>query len=200
MDIGTSLRPHASHRAEETRTSHGLVRGASPSRSIRSTALATMLVVAVLGGTAFYRTAQPGSTASAAAQATPEAGQAHDLEANKALVLRYQTEVWDKGNTDVVYEVLAPDFTWHFAISEIFLVGPDAVKQHAENLGAQIEGMGLTVDKILAEGDQVAIRWTLTSTAAATPDVTTILCTGNDIYRVEDGQLAEVWNETASCD
>jgi hypothetical protein len=129
-----------------------------------------------------------------------------DAAANKALVLRYLVEVWDKGNTDVVNEVLAPDFTWRFSATEVFLVGPGAVKAHADNLNAAIEKMGLTVDIALAEGEYVAARWTLVGIAppgegtpqavGATPQ---LLCTGNDIYRIEGNLIAELWQETVTC-
>ena len=124
---------------------------------------------------------------------------ATDAAANKELVLRFYEEVWNKGNTDFAYEVLAPDFNWWFGIDELFLIGPEAVKLHAENLGAQIEGMGLTVDIALAEGEYVATRWTFTSTPEATPTATTVLCTGNDIWRFENGMAVEMWQESVSC-
>lgn len=155
-------------------------------RKLVVTALVTIMLAGTLAGS---------SLAARAQDATPTS----DPAANKALVLRYQSEVWDKGNTDVVYEVLAPDFIWRFSSTEIFLVGPEAVKMHADNLNTNVEGMGLTVDLALAEGEYVAIRWTLTSTPQATPTTATLLCTGNDIYRIENGLLAELWQETVSC-
>jgi hypothetical protein len=157
---------------------------------LASIALLALTVVGLLAGAAFVVRAQ---------DSTPPA----DIEANKALVLRYQNEVWDQGTTDVVFEVLAPDFTWRFGATEIFLVGPDAVKAHADNLHANIEGMAVSVDIVVAEGEWVAIRWTLTETPQVeegTPQAQPhLLCTGNDIYRVADGLLAEVWQETVTC-
>src|SRR5688500_4950460 len=109
-----------------------------------------LLAMMLAGGTA-------GQLVSTGAQSpTP----ATDAQAHKELMLKYYEEVWNNGNTDFVYEALAPDFQWWFSISELFLVGPDAVKAHADNLHANIEGMGFTVNIILAEGDYVAVRWT----------------------------------------
>jgi hypothetical protein len=137
-----------------------------------------------------------GSSAGTGAQSpTP----ASDAQANKELVLHYYSEVWDKSNSDVVYETLSPDFQWWFSSTELFKVGPDAVKAHADNLNANIEGMGVTVDIALAEGEYVAIRWTFTSTPEGTPSATTVLCTGNDIWRIVDGLAAELWQESVSC-
>jgi ketosteroid isomerase-like protein len=131
-----------------------------------------------------------------------DATSTNDIEANKALVQRYYDEVWSGGDTNVALEVLAPDFKWWFGIDELFKEGPEATKAHAETLRAQIEGMGYTLDKILAEDDLVAVRWILTSTTAGangTPAATTVFCTGNNIIRIEDGLIAELWTETASC-
>jgi hypothetical protein len=156
----------------------------------RSLFVFALLAMMLAGGTA-------GQIASARAQSpTPVI----DAQANKELMLKYYEEVWNNGNTDFVYEALVPDFNWWFGISELFLVGPDAVKAHADNLHTSIEGMGLTVDLILAEGDYVAVRWTLTSTPEGTPGAAaTVLCTGNDIVRMENGMAAEMWQETVSC-
>jgi hypothetical protein len=125
---------------------------------------------------------------------------ATDTQANKELVLRYYDEVWSNENTDFVYEALAPDFEWWFGIDELFLVGPEAVKLHADALHASIDGMGFTVDIALAEGEYVAVRWTLTSTPEGTPGAAAaVLCTGHDIIRIENGLAAEMWQETVSC-
>jgi hypothetical protein len=71
---------------------------------------------------------------------------------------------------------------------------------------AAIEGMGLTVDIALAEGEYIAARWTLVgivSPGKGTPQAVgaapQLLCTGNDIYRVEANLIAELWQETVTC-
>jgi hypothetical protein len=161
--------------------------------SFQGRALAVLLVVALVG------TLAASAHVARAQDATPAGGS----DANKALVLRYYEEVWNGGDTAVAHEVLASDFTWRLGLNRVFLVGPDAVMQHADNLRSQIEGLGLTVDAILAEGDLVAARWTLTATPAGangTPAATTVLCTGNDVWRIEGGLAAEVWAESASCE
>jgi hypothetical protein len=160
---------------------------------MRRNLVVTALLVLVVGLIA-------GQSLDARAQdATPAGGS----DANKALVLRYYEEVWNGGDTAVAHAVLAPDFTWRLGLNRVFLVGPEAVKQHADNLRSQIEGLGLSVDAILAEGDLVAARWTLTATPAGangTPAAATVLCTGNDIWRIEVGLAVEVWAESASCE
>jgi hypothetical protein len=167
----------------------------STPRRVRSTinglALAVLLVLTLAGVLAR-------SALSAGAQdATPAA----DLAANKALVVRYFEEMWNQGNLAVADEILTPDYTWRFGMTEIFKVGPEAVKLHVENLRRSIDGLHFTVDILLAEGEYVAARWSMEGNgpgAGGTP-VPQLLCTGNNIYRVEAGKLAEVWQETVSC-
>jgi hypothetical protein len=50
-----------------------------------------------------------------------------------------------------------------------------------------------------AGDDLVATRWSFTSTSGAAPTTTTLLCTETDISRIEDGLLAELWQESVSC-
>ena len=149
-------------------------------------ALVTMVLAGALAGSSLTAQAQ---------DATPAA----DPAANKALVLRFLDEIWNKGTFAVADEILAPDFTWRFGATEIFLVGPEAVKMHYENLRGNIPGVGLTADIAIAEGEYVAVRWSLTSTSQATPSTTTLLCTGNNIYRIAGGLIAELWQESLSC-
>lgn len=128
--------------------------------------------------------------------------QEDEAATNKALILRFYEEVWNKGNTEFVYEVIAPDFTWRFGVSEVFLVGPDAAKENADNLYRNIDGMGLTIDHIVAEDDLVAAHWIMTSTPAGTPGTATTateLCAGIDMWRFENGMAVELWEESSTC-
>jgi hypothetical protein len=143
-----------------------------------------------------------GSLSGRAQDATPIA----DSDANKALVLRFLDEVWNEGNTDVAYEVLAPDFTWWLSTGEIYLIGPDAFKREADAVRAAIDEVGLTFDIVLAEGEFVAVRYTFLGilpqgdgTPQAADAAPEELCRGNAIYRVEDGKIAELWDESVSC-
>ena len=162
-----------------------------------------VIVVAALGGSGFWYFSDdsPKSSIPAAVvtKSTPDPTSANDPEANKALVLRYLNEAWNQEKTDVVDEVLAPGFTWRVLPGEIYLSGRFAVKQEIEAVRASLEGPWLTIDVAIAEDEYVAIRWTLTSTSMATPATTTVLCAGTDFYRIEDGLIAELWQESSSC-
>jgi sugar lactone lactonase YvrE len=138
----------------------------------------------------------------AADVATEPAASQSDIEANTALVLRYLTEVWDQGNTDVVFEVLAPDFTWQTNSQDPAIAGPEAAQSRVESIRASNPGMAVTVDIVAAEGDYVTIRWSMTTpeVVAGTPQPEPrLVCTANEIYRIEAGMIAEVWQETVEC-
>ena len=54
----------------------------------------------------------------------------------------------------------------------------------------------LTDDDEIAEGDRVVIRWTLTGTAQTETGGVPVIYTGIDIFRIADGKLAELWQNT----
>lgn len=133
-----------------------------------------------------------GAVAARAQDATPGG----DLEANKALARRFHEDIFDQMNLDVADEILTPDFAWYSPPQTTFLVGPEAIKQQATDLRAFIPDLVLTEDDIIAEGDRVVIRWTLTGTAQTETGSVPIVYTGIDIFRIEGGRLAELWQNT----
>jgi len=118
------------------------------------------------------------------------------LEANKALARRFHEEIFDQGNLDVADEILAPDFTWYNPPTETFVTGPEAVKQQARELRGFIPDFVLTDEDVIAEGDRVVIRWTLRGSAQTEAGPVPVTYTGIDIFRIQDGQLAELWQNT----
>jgi predicted SnoaL-like aldol condensation-catalyzing enzyme len=146
-------------------------------------ALLALSLVGLLAGPVFVARAQ---------DATPT----NDLEANKALAHRFHEDIFDRMDLAVADEILAPDFAWHSPPQTTFLVGPAAVKQQATDLRAFAPDLVLTDDDVIAEGDRVVIRWTLTGTAQTEAGGVPIIYTGIDIFRIEDGKLAELWQNT----
>ncbi|MBA2598003.1 MAG: ester cyclase [Chloroflexia bacterium] len=116
-----------------------------------------------------------------------------DLEANKALASRFHEELFNQGNMDAADEILAPDFVWHYPPNESFAEGPEGAEQQAVGLREFFPDLVLTEDDMIAEGDRVVIRWTLRATAQVEVGGAPVTVTGIDIFRVADGQLAELW-------
>ena len=83
-------------------------------------------------------------------------------ERNKAAMVRFYQEVWDKGNVGVVDDVFAPTYQPHDTTV------PDPMKPEAaeeqKKIAAEFRSyfseFSFTPDFMLAEGDQVMARWT----------------------------------------
>ena len=147
-----------------------------------------VVLIGLIGGGA-------GRLGTAAQDATPTS----DLDANKALARRFHEEIFDQGNLAAADEILTPDFVWRAppnASDDMLIVGPEGVKQVATDLRAFIPDFVLTDDDEIAEGDRVVIRWTLRGTAQGEAGPVPVTFTGIDIFRIADGRLAELWQNT----
>ena len=85
-------------------------------------------------------------------------------EANKALVRRFNDEVWNKGHLDVVYEIFADDYVRHDLRPGNPPPGPAGQKRIAEDFRAAFPDVHSTIDFVIAEGDMVVTRWTAEGT------------------------------------
>ena len=63
-------------------------------------------------------------------------------EENKALVRRFYEEVWDRGNTDVAFEVFADDYVRHDFRATDALPGPAGQKKIADDFRAAFPTFG----------------------------------------------------------
>ena len=85
------------------------------------------------------------------------------LEENKALARRAVEEIWGKGNADVVDELYAADFVWHWAPSG---VAPTR-EGYRQFVAMQFRAFGdvrCITDDVIAEADKVVVRWTWRAT------------------------------------
>jgi predicted SnoaL-like aldol condensation-catalyzing enzyme len=120
-----------------------------------------------------------------------------DLEANKALAARFHEDLYNQGNVDAADEIVTADFTWYAPPQTVFLTGVATLKQQAADLQTIWPDMVITTEDVIAEGDRVVNRWTLRATATTESGIAfPIVYTGIDIFRVEDGKLAELWQST----
>jgi steroid delta-isomerase-like uncharacterized protein len=131
----------------------------------------------------------PPATAQASA-----ATDASDVAANLALARRFRDDIFARGELDAADAILAPDFIWHSDVPP----GQEGVKTYASTLRSAFPDLTLTADRVAADGDRVAIMWTLRGThqgeflgAPATGN--SISTQGIDIYRIANGQIAEIW-------
>jgi steroid delta-isomerase-like uncharacterized protein len=118
---------------------------------------------------------------------------------NKALVRRFYEQAWDRGNTDVAFEVFADDYVRHDFRATDPVAGPAGQKQIADDFRAAFPDLRVTIDVIVGEGDFVVGRWTATGTHLGSwgglePTGRKITFSAANIFRFEDGKVVEIWN------
>ena len=122
-------------------------------------------------------------------------------EGNEALADRFHMDVFQEENLDVADEILSPDFVWHGAFSPgEDQRGPEGTKQVASAVIGAFPDRRITHEDIIAEGDKVLIRWSMSGThqgellgIPATGRRVTV--TGFDLFRIEGGKIVEMWQE-----
>jgi steroid delta-isomerase-like uncharacterized protein len=120
-------------------------------------------------------------------------------EQNKATVLRFYEEVWNKGNVDFAFEVFAENYIRHDLRSTEALPGPEGQRKIAAEFRAAFPDLRWDVDLILAEGDLVAGHWTARGTntgpwGGAEPTGKKAEFSGVNIFRFANGKVVEIWN------
>lgn len=85
-------------------------------------------------------------------------------EANKAAIVRWVDEGWNKGNLDLADEMYAPDYFIHDPSTPDFAGGIEAFKQYVGGLRAGLPDIHFTVEEMVAEGPYVAWRFVAVAT------------------------------------
>lgn len=125
------------------------------------------------------------------------AGKEDGMDQNKEVARRLYEEVLNQHRLELLDEMVKPDYIEHDPLPGQG-TGLDGAKDRFRML---IEGMDphFTIEDLIAEGDRVAVRWTNEGTNVG--EFLGIPATGRtyrvpgvDIYRVEDGKLAEHWH------
>jgi|SRR5438552_10147622 len=119
--------------------------------------------------------------------------------ANKASVLRFYEELWGKGRLDVADEVFASDYVRHDLRATEIVPGPEGQKRIAADFRSAFPDLRFEVELLIAERDYVAGRWTASGTHLGSwgglePTGKRVTFSGVNIFRFEDGKVAEIWN------
>ncbi len=82
-------------------------------------------------------------------------------EQNEALVRRWFEEGWNRGHLEIADELFAPDYRTHTADPHLAgIVGPESPKRYTERYRTAFPDAHLTLDDVIAAGDEVVVRWT----------------------------------------
>ncbi len=119
-------------------------------------------------------------------------------EDNKAIVRRFFQEGPSKGNLAAAGELLSPNFSLHTPLPSS--PGIQGMKEIITACRAAFGHLDVTVEDMVAEGDKVAARFTACGTHKGSfmnlpPTGKPITMTGIEIFRIEDGKIAELWGE-----
>jgi steroid delta-isomerase-like uncharacterized protein len=119
------------------------------------------------------------------------------MTSNKDVARRLYDEVFNGRRVEVLDEIVARDYEEHDPLPGQ-ATGIDGFKKRIAILVDALDPH-FTIEDIIAEDDRVVVRWTNSGTNVgdflgmpATGRPFTIA--GIDIYRVEDGKLAEHWH------
>ena len=118
-------------------------------------------------------------------------------EDNKAIYLRVVEEGLNKHNLSVMDELVDPNYVWHMPGGD--LKGVDMLKQAATQLAAAFPDHHLKLEDIIAEGDKVVTRWTVTGTHTGAeymgiaPSGKSFTMSIITIARFEGGKVVEEW-------
>jgi steroid delta-isomerase-like uncharacterized protein len=130
--------------------------------------------------------------------APPAAAPATTPEQNRALAHRYFEELMNQGRLECIPELMVPDFAFRIATLPEPIHGHEGMKQFVTGLRNAFPDLHFAIDREMADGDKVAIRWIITGTHRGeflgfAPSGNRIKDQGIDIFRFRDGKIAEVW-------
>jgi steroid delta-isomerase-like uncharacterized protein len=116
------------------------------------------------------------------------------IEKNKAVIRRHVEEIFNRGNLAVADEIISPDYVYHGPAGEF--KGPEGFKKMVAGALQAFPDIHYTIDDMVAEGDTLAVRYTMTGTFKG--ELAGIAPTGKRInmpqaffYRFKDGKEVE---------
>jgi len=120
-------------------------------------------------------------------------------EENKAIVRRYQ-EAFNSNNLDALDEIVAADIRSQRTTPGM-PPGLEGGKMSHRSAVAAVPNLHYQVEDLIAEGDKVVMRWTLTGTHSSDnfigfpPSGKPLRITGINIFRITGGKIVEHWAE-----
>jgi steroid delta-isomerase-like uncharacterized protein len=121
-------------------------------------------------------------------------------EENKELIKRWFEQVWNQKSEAAIDAMFPPDAKCYgFPDPESMLAGPEDFKTIHRNFCGAFPDLTVRVEDVIAEGDRVAARWSVTMTHlgdhlgfAATGKKARL--DGSTFAVIKDGKIVEGWN------
>jgi predicted ester cyclase len=123
-------------------------------------------------------------------------------EENKAMLRRVYEEALNKGDVAILDDLLAAGYVLHMAGLQDYK-GPEGFKEMVTALRVAFPDLHVTIDDMVAEGDEVAHRFTLQGThqgefLGIAPTGKQVTVTGTTISRFAGGKEGEAWQNIDS--
>ena len=116
---------------------------------------------------------------------------------NKAVARRLLEEILSEDNLDAIPEVVAAGYREHDPANEVDTEGPDGMREEFAMFRSAF-GFRFTVEDQIADGDEVANRWSFRGRhagefAGVAPTGKDVQMDGQVIFRFADGMIEEAW-------
>jgi steroid delta-isomerase-like uncharacterized protein len=117
---------------------------------------------------------------------------------NKVLATSIMEELYSKGDMSVVDKIVSADYVYRAPGLEVR--GPKDLKEFVAEYRTAFPDLNVRIDDMIAEGEKVAIRFTMSGTHAGdfdglAPTNKKVEATGILINRYENGKLVEDWDQ-----
>jgi len=119
-------------------------------------------------------------------------------QSNEAIIRRLVNEAFNTGSLAVIDQVGAHDLCVHYPQAVAPLCGLEQVKRAFSRSRVAFSDAYFLIEDTIAAGGRVVIRWTGRATHTGTfwgipPTGRPVIWTGDAIYRLVGGKIAEVW-------
>lgn len=122
----------------------------------------------------------------------PPAAPSPDGKETVAIIARW-VQAWNALDNAEIERLFSPDYTVNGVP-----IGADGVTRSVQFLQAVFGGASMVVHDLIAAGEKVAVRWSVTGVHQAPflgvpPTGQRVTLNGTNIYRLAGGQIAENW-------
>ncbi|MEM4780014.1 MAG: ester cyclase [Halalkalicoccus sp.] len=116
----------------------------------------------------------------------------------KELVRRDPEEIWTEGNLDTIDEIFAEEFVLHDPAATGKPQGRDEYRAYVESYRQAFPDVEYVVEDVIAEEEIAAVRYAARGThegefLGLEPTGERVSVTGMEMYRVDDGEIVEMW-------
>lgn len=119
-------------------------------------------------------------------------------EQYKRTARRMAEELWNSRKLNLAEELFTDDYQHHDPNSPNFGTGPEAYKKLVGMYTRVFPDFHFRIDEMIAEGDTVVLRWTVTGThkgewRGIAPTGKRVTLTGTTVSRFSNEKIAEQW-------